>query len=138
MTMWPRIVHLALHAAFFAAAIPAVVFALFWAGWSIAMPDYSTAKSILVFAAAASILLHFACTALFILRSAGATHRSESCILFLGLALIVLGSAWLVWGIHLGLVSADWEYYGIAAALATAGQGGVSVLILHQRTRLTV
>jgi len=80
------------------------------------------------------VIFHFIKTALFVFRRSAVTNQGQALFHFLGLALTIIGSAWLVWAIHLGLTSGDWEYYGLLSAGATAAQGALSVLLIRQRS----
>jgi len=80
------------------------------------------------------VILHFIKTTLFVFRTATVTQQSEAFVFIAGLALTIIGSAWLVWAIHLGLTSGDWEYYAHISAGAVAAQGCLSLLLIRQRS----
>ena len=119
---------------FFAAAIPASILALAWLYFLLSLDHYGLTQKALGLPVGLLILIHFSRTTLFVFRRAGVTHQGEALIHALGLALTVIGSAWLVWAVHLGLTSSDWEYYGLLTAGATAAQGSLSLLMIRQRS----
>ncbi len=47
-----------------------------------------------------------------------------------GLSLIEIGSANIVWTVHLGLVSGDWEYYGFVGGVLISLLGGLAAICL--------
>ena len=51
-------------------------------------------------------------------------------VLFGGaLMLLALGSAWVVWSIHIGLVTGDWEYHFLTAAMLVTVQGALTAAL---------
>jgi len=119
---------------YFAAAIPAALLSLAWIYFLLSLDHYQLTFRIIGLSIAVLVIFHFIRTMLFVLRRSTITSRDETVIFVVGLALVVIGSAWLVWAIHLGLTSSDWEYYGLISAGAVAAQGGLSLLMIRQRS----
>ncbi len=119
---------------FFAVAIPASLLSLFWIYFLISLDHYGLVQRVLGLSIALLIIFHFSSTSLFVFRESSVTQQSETLIHMTGLALTMIGSAWLVWAIHLGLTTGDWEYYGVLSAIATAAQGSISLLIIRKRS----
>lgn len=119
---------------YFAAAITASLLSLAWIYFLLSLDHYEPAFRVIGLSIAVLVIFHFIKTMLFVLHQSAITSRAETVIFIVGLALTIIGSAWLVWAIHLGLTSGDWEYYGLLSAGAVAAQGGLSLLMIRQRS----
>lgn len=120
---------------FFAAALPATLSACAWIYFLVSLDHYTLADRAIGLTVGLLVIFHFIKTSRFVIRRASVTQQSETLMHMTGLALTMIGSAWLVWAIHLGLSSDDWEFYGLIAAAVTLAQGGLSVLMIRQRSQ---
>ena len=119
---------------FFAAAIPATLSAFAWIYFLISLDHYTLADRAIGLMVGLLVIFHFIKTSLFVMHRSSVTEQTETLIHMTGLVLTMIGSAWLIWAIHLGLSSADWEYYGLIGAAVTLAQGCLSVLMIRQRS----